>query len=366
MRTTAHRLAVLAAFAALAGHASLAIGADPAPPEARIPSVIKVGELPPPPPHEWADLQADLNDKRVAGNGLVSMPALELYLNGLYAAMKRSAGVPDWPGGVHIIADSTLNAAASASGNIYLHMGFIRSAETEDEIFAVLAHEFAHVYLNHQAAYEAHVMAANARFGLNTLLLLAKKKLPGAATGWGVFDSVALAGTVAHEAVIPVWQRAVEEQADMFGATLALRNNYSYPAGFKTFLERLASVEKEDAERLAALASASAQATGAAPASPRKTHADAVAREAALTEQVKPLLPRPRPAARKQPWQAALKERATAEVLAHFALLLKIEQLQASNRNADALKLAQNAASGASYGDATMVLTLADAMRRTG
>ena len=331
-----------------------------------MPAMNTIGELPPAPPHQWADLTADLNDNRTAGNGLVSAPALCKYLNQLYASMKTAAGVADWPGAVYISSDTTLNAHASASGNIYLHMGLIRSAESEDEIYGVMAHEFAHVYLNHQAAYEAHQLAANAAFGVKAVLAgFFGKKLPGASTGWSAFDSVSLVDGVMQESLIPVWQREVEEQADMFAATLTLRERYSYPVGFKTFLERLAVVEQRQLDSQP-LAAGTAPAASAAPEAKRKTHASAREREDVLTAKMLPLMPRPRPAARIAPWQAALKDKETAEVLAHYAMLPEISKLQAAGRHADAVKLAGKAASGATAGDATMVLVLQDAMRQAG
>jgi Zn-dependent protease with chaperone function len=341
-----------------------------------VPVVTKVAELPPAPAHQWTDLQANLNDNRIHGNGLVSMPALQKYLNDLYAKLKASAGVPDWPGSVYISADTTLNAHSSASGNLFLHIALIQSAETEDEIYSVLAHEFAHVYLNHQATYESHNTAENLRLAGTVVGMLAGK-ITGATTGavkWGLGDTIGAADSLAHDALIPVWQREVEQQADMAGVNLSMRSNYSYPAGFKTFLERLATIEQREAAVAAAITAAEAAKAANKPgimfvsadATPRRTHATAQEREAQLTELVAPLLPRPRIAPRKAPWQAALRDPNTAEILAHFALLPRIAQLQAAGKQGDALKLAQTAASGATAGDATMLLTLQEAMRRTG
>ena len=336
---------------------------------AEVPVVTTVIELPPAPPHQWTDPQANLNDNRIHGNGLVSMPALQQYLNGLYAKLKASAGVPEWPGSVYISADTTLNAHSSASGNLFLHLALIQSAETEDEIYAVLAHEFAHVYLNHQATYEAHNTAENMRFAGTIIGVLAGKMTGGAsgAVKWGLGDTIGAADSLAHDSLIPVWQREVEQQADMAGVNLSMRSNYSYPAGFKTFLERLATIEQREAAALAAAASGKgAQAAAGAGGTVRQTHASAQEREAVLTQLVAPVLPRPRPAPRKAPWQAALREPGTAKILAQFALLPRIAQLQAAGKRAEALNLAQKTASGVTAGDATMLLTLQDAMHRTG
>lgn len=336
------RAAALAA-ACLALLSAAASGADPA----------AVGILPPALTRTWADLSADVNDNRVYGNGLVLMPHLQAYLNGLLGALKTAAGVPDWPGQVYITADTTLNAHSSAAGNIYLNMGVIRSAQTEDEVVAVLAHEFAHVYLNHQAAYDAHGVAEAART-LGQLTMLATGRLPSGGATWTGFDSVGAANSLTHASILPRWQRSVEEEADRVGATLLLKLNYSYAAGFKTFLERLATIEQREA--------ASAPSVDGSAA----THADAATREASLTAQVLPLLPRPRPQPRSAPWHAALADPQTAEVLAHYALTLRIDEALRRGQPRLALELAQQASSGATLGDGSMVLQLQEVMRRTG
>lgn len=363
-----------ARMGALLAGASLALvssAAEPDAPAAAVATVVSVSSLPPPPPHEWASLDASVFENRVHGNGLVSMPQMQKYLDGLYGKIKASAGVPDWPGQVYVSADTTLNAHSSASGNLFLHIALIQSAESEDEIYAVLAHEFSHVYLNHQATYESHNVASNlSTFGL--LLGRVAGKIGGGASGgavkWGLGDTIGVANSLAHDALIPVWQRDVEQQADMAGVYLSMLAKYSYPAGFKTFLERLITIEKQEAS-LAAAAAAAAQQAGA-PAStasaPRRTHATAQEREALLTEQVTPVLPRPRPAVRKAPWQAALREAQTAEILAHYALLPQIAKAHAAGKHADALKLARKAAAGATEGDGTMLLTLQNAMQLNG
>ena len=331
--------------------------------------LVTVTQLPPPPPHEWTSLEASINENRVHGNGLVAMPALEKYLNTLYAKVKASAGVPEWPGQVYISADTTLNAHSSASGNLFLHIALIQSAETEDEIYAVLAHEFAHVYLNHQATYESHNTASNLGAAARLFGALTGK-ITGNASGavkWGLADTIGAAESLSHDALIPVWQRDVEEQADMAGVYLAMLEKYSYPAGFKTFLERLATIEQRDSHAMAALlAAAPKAANGASPAPPRRTHATAKEREALLSERVAPVLPRPRPAPRTAPWKQALREAQTAEILAHFAMLPRIAEAHAAGKHAQALQLAKKAASGATENDATMLLTLQNAMQLNG
>src|SRR5690348_8951679 len=103
------------------------------------PVMKSAGELPPPPRHNWQDINEDLNNHRADGWGLVSMPEMEQYLNSLLYKIKMATGTTDWPGAVHVTADTSLEASSSAAGNIYIPIGWLRSAESEDEIFAILS-----------------------------------------------------------------------------------------------------------------------------------------------------------------------------------------------------------------------------------
>jgi beta-barrel assembly-enhancing protease len=199
------------------------------------------GELPPPPPHTWPDAKQDLNDHRADAYGLVSMPEMEHYLNGLLLKIKVATQTTDWPVTVHVTADTSLNASSTAAGNIYLPIGWLMSAESEDEIFAILSHEYGHIFLNHYAVYDV-------RNAGNTSALLAgvtwsyvNRKV--ADHGWNGLDKIALVQSVGMTVLLPAWQRSIEEQADLFGATVSLRCGYSYIHGFKAFLERVDSYD---------------------------------------------------------------------------------------------------------------------------
>lgn len=350
------------------------------------PGVEKVGDLPKVDTPQWDDAVEDVNDNRAAGYGLVYMPAMEAYLNQLYVKIKQTAEVPDWPGKVYVSSDTTLNAHATGAGNIYVNISVLQSFESEDEIFALLAHEFSHIYLGHQTAYRARMLSDSA-----TLIAIVAKTAAKEVNlnGWGSQDNIAMLGAAANNVLLPAWQRSVEEQADRLGATISLRNGYSYASGFKAFLERFAAVEQDVARK----SEAQLQTKRAAVIQGRKTevdkavgdvtdsindkiaslvssatknHDDAILREEALSQQVVPLLPRPRPQPRVAPWRNALKEKSTAEVLAHYALFPRIDQMMASNKSRDALKLARTAASGATAGDGTAVSYLYNVMQKAG
>jgi beta-barrel assembly-enhancing protease len=210
---------------------------------AKGPTLDTVGSIPPPPARDWPDIKLDLMNARADGWGLVPMPEMEAYLNGLLATIKKSAGTPNYPGSVHIISEIGLNANSSAGGNIFVSVGWLQSAESEDEIFAILSHEFGHVYLNHHAIFDART-AGDSSLAIVSLAWTVTNKSPTSNT-WAGVDNIAVVQTLGTRVLFPAWQRSVEEQADRFGATISLRCGYSYVDGFKAFFERVIAYDQD-------------------------------------------------------------------------------------------------------------------------
>ena len=205
------------------------------------------GDIPPAPQHIWPDISQDLNDRRADGFGLVPMPEMERYLNGLLLKIKTITGTTGWPGSVHITAETSLKASSSPAGNIFISIGWLQSAESEDEIFAILSHEYGHIYLNHYAVYDVKNAGDSTALLAGITWSIVNRNV--ADHGWNGLDKIAVVQTIGSTILIPAWQRHIEEQADLFGATVSLRCNYSYIHGFKAFLERIDTYDRQAKER---------------------------------------------------------------------------------------------------------------------
>jgi predicted Zn-dependent protease len=80
-------------------------------------------------------------------------PALTEYLNQICTAITINSPIPEIYGGYHvsILNSPDLNAFATAGGHIFICRGLLEALTTEDALAAVLAHEIAHIQLNHSA-----------------------------------------------------------------------------------------------------------------------------------------------------------------------------------------------------------------------
>jgi Zn-dependent protease with chaperone function len=203
--------------------------------------------LPPPEPRLWPDPAQDVLNQRARGFGLVHAPELQRYLDSLYGRIKTQAGVPAWPGSVQIVANESLEAYATAAGNIYVSLPWLTSVESEDELVALLSHEFGHVYLHYHELEGAIENADTAAGAVGMGVMLAKKT--GQVTGWNQLDSLVAAYQLGKGLATTVYSRSQESAADSFGLNVSLRLHYSYEHGLKAFLERVASWEDSARDR---------------------------------------------------------------------------------------------------------------------
>jgi predicted Zn-dependent protease len=82
---------------------------------------------------------------------LAQKPEATRYLNEVCAAVAVNSPMPEIFNGYHvmILDSSELNAFATAGGHIFITRGLLARLETEDALAAVLAHEIAHIQLQH-------------------------------------------------------------------------------------------------------------------------------------------------------------------------------------------------------------------------
>jgi predicted Zn-dependent protease len=78
-------------------------------------------------------------------------PALTSYLNEICAAIVINSPRPDIYNGYHvnILDTDEINAYATSGGHIFITRGLIACADSEDALAGIIAHEIAHIQLQH-------------------------------------------------------------------------------------------------------------------------------------------------------------------------------------------------------------------------
>ena len=195
--------------------------------------------------------------------GVAKHPDLDKYLNDLLGKVQATLPTSPAPARIYITPEPTFTAFGQASGNIFIAHGMLSSLESEDEVVALIAHEYAHVLMEH---YSADIISdlSGGLYGGATLYMMARHNQKGR------MDDTLVRQALVNEAVlefsstglIPSLSREQESQADRLGMDLLLRAGYS-PVGMTALLDRMHTWEGisnsrkvERAERLSAFQAA--------------------------------------------------------------------------------------------------------------
>lgn len=191
--------------------------------------------------------------------GVVEHPPLDQALARILDNVRRAAGVDAPPARIHVTPDPGLNAFAAEDGSIFIAAGMLRSLGSEDEVAALVAHEYAHVLRGHSGRTMLQ-RAKDIGAGLSALYMdyehgeeAGSRSRPEA-----TFVRHALLREAAMHSVqsgiVPSRARAQEDEADRLGVDLLVAAGYN-PVGMVEMLGRLDAWE---VQRQAAAAAATA------------------------------------------------------------------------------------------------------------
>ena len=135
-----------------------------------------------------------------------------------------------WPFQFHVVAQKEVNAFALPGGPMFVNIGTITEADNEAELAGVMAHEMAHVYMQHSAKQQE-----------KGSLLEGLAGLAGALAGnmGGTLGTLAQAGIqIGAGTVMLKYSRGDEAQADAVGAIILWKAGYN-PVALADFFEKL-------------------------------------------------------------------------------------------------------------------------------
>ena len=134
----------------------------------------------------------------------------------------------------HFVNSKTLNAFTTGGNHMYIYTGLFQNCDTEDELSAVMAHEFAHVYGRHVQKgmnRQMMTMAAAAGAGAAGYAAGGKNREAYAGTAMGL---VAAAGQFMGMS----YTRGDENEADVMGFRFYTRAGWE-PERFDDFFEKM-------------------------------------------------------------------------------------------------------------------------------
>ena len=138
-----------------------------------------------------------------------------------------------WPFEFHVVAQKEINAFALPGGPMFINLGTITASENEAELAGVMAHEMAHVYMQHSAKQ------AGKRQTTSLLAGIAGAVLGG--TMGGVAGQLGQMGIqMGAQGLILRYSRRDETEADSVGAIILYKAGYN-PQAMADFFKKLES-----------------------------------------------------------------------------------------------------------------------------
>jgi predicted Zn-dependent protease len=169
-------------------------------------------------------------------------PALTAYVNRICNAIVINSPKPDIYNGYHVaILDSNeINAFATSGGHIFLTRGLVSVAKTEDALAGVIAHEIAHIQLQHS-------IKAIKTNRLGQALVVTGTSVAGAVSGYDVKEMTSIfnesVGDIFGTLVNNGYSQVQEYDADAKAMSLLAEAGYN-PSGLIDMLKELEKTQK--------------------------------------------------------------------------------------------------------------------------
>lgn len=157
--------------------------------------------------------------------------ALQAYVQGIGARLARVSPRQDVAYSFKVIdAPDTVNAFALPGGSMYVYTGLMRLCENEAELAGVMAHEIAHVALQH------HGKSLSRQYGYQVLT--------GIILGDNPNGAAQVVSGLLGQAVTSRFSRTEEVEADTLGMEILFRAGYN-PDAMRSFFNKMLAEEKE-------------------------------------------------------------------------------------------------------------------------
>ena len=159
---------------------------------------------------------------------IVDNKELTDYINRIGQRLVTRGGLDQYPYFFKVVNEPSINAFALPGGPMFVHTGFIKAADNEDQIAGVLAHELAHVVLRHGTN-----QASKAQ------LLQLPAMLAGAMAGGSLAGQLAQLGIgLGANSLMLKYSRGAESDADLLGAYTMAKAGYN-PLELGRFFEKI-------------------------------------------------------------------------------------------------------------------------------
>jgi predicted Zn-dependent protease len=168
-------------------------------------------------------------DKQITDtNVVVTDPLLNAWVGDISNKLWAQTARKDVPYSIKILDVPDINAFSTLGGYIYINIGTVDFAQSDDELAGVIGHETGHIERRHAVTSNNKASILNVVFGVASLFSPIMYRF----------------GQIIQAGVLAKISREDESQADKYGLMLMTRAGYD-PDAMVSFMTHLGAVEKE-------------------------------------------------------------------------------------------------------------------------
>ena len=167
----------------------------------------------------------DINYMRYGNRTVADLPELESYLNSVLETLRNSWQGQQVPVTVRIMPSPGFAAYTLEHGTIFISIGALVSMKNEDQLAALLGHEYAHRLLKHHVK---DTLMQTSDFAMRSANLYVSNSQT--VDVQSQTQKLKIASWVSDRALFPSWNRGQENEADFLGVDLLVRSGYSADA----------------------------------------------------------------------------------------------------------------------------------------
>lgn len=169
---------------------------------------------------------------------------IQAYLEGILARLApEGAAAPP----LVLSGKDTYNASATLGGSLNIHLGLFTRAGSEDELAAVLAHEYSHVLLGHNKRIRFHDNISGMTSVCQLAIAETRTFIDEPEQAELIDDKLGYTAAISDFITGPMWSRSQEDEADAKGMELLVHAGYS-PRGMLRMTQQLTSPGVSDPE----------------------------------------------------------------------------------------------------------------------
>ena len=169
----------------------------------------------------------DVGYLRYGNKTVARLPELQVYVANVLGKLQSSWPATPVAATVYITPQRDFEAYTLENGAIFVSLGALQLLENEDELAALLAHEYAHMLLNHHAK---DTFAILTRYGLRYGNIYLQSTADSSKALEKRMSTLQIANWVTDKALFPNWNKGQENDADILAVDLTVKSAYNADA----------------------------------------------------------------------------------------------------------------------------------------